>query len=131
METAIILLAAACFILSGALTWLWLSGRAETRAEYRRELDRAAPPRPRAGLINRSQPGCPWGSPGHPDRPVPPPRQAPRHERLHSVIVRTQTGGMRCGSHGHEQKRDLSAAQCRPPAVAVNGGTCRACGADL
>ena len=42
METAIILLAAACFILSGALTWLWLSGRAETRAEYRRELARVS-----------------------------------------------------------------------------------------
>jgi hypothetical protein len=92
MDTTIILLAAACFISCGVLAWLWLSGRAETRAEYRRELDRAAAPRPRGDLITGSRPGCPWGSPGHPDWPVPPRRQAPRHERLHSAMLWSQTG---------------------------------------
>jgi hypothetical protein len=54
MDITIVLLAAACIIVSGLLAWHWLSWRAERRAEesaeYRRAQGRAAP-RPRAGAL--------------------------------------------------------------------------------
>ena len=87
MDVAIALLGAACIILSGALAWLWLSGRAEQRAEHRREQARAAAPQPRAGLIT-GNPASPRGGPGHPDWPLPPRRQAlPPRDLLHSALV--------------------------------------------
>ena len=76
MDVAIILLSIAC-IVSGVLAGLWLSWRAEQRAEqhaqYRRAQDRAAPG-PREGLITGGRPGRLCGGPDHPDWPLPPQR---------------------------------------------------------
>jgi hypothetical protein len=110
MDAAIALLGAACIIVSGALAWPWLSGRAEQRAEHRRDQARAAAPRPRAGLITGSQAGSPRGGPGHPDWPLPPRRQGPPpQDQLHYVVLLSQTGGVPRGSHRREQTRDLAA----------------------
>jgi hypothetical protein len=88
MDAVIALLGAACIIVSGALAWLWLIGRAEQRAEHRRERARAAAPRLRAGLITGSQAASPRGGPDHPDWPLPPRRQGlPPRDLLHSALV--------------------------------------------